>query len=196
MTVKDILEFVKSNSGKPEMITFLEGLKTLDHESVKDYLEKDESGKNMLKSLNDAAVTKGIATFKEKSLPGLIEDEIKKKFPAETEADKKLRTLEAEQQRLTAEIKKKDLQNKAISLATEKKLPLKLVDRFIGDDEETTIRNIELFEAEYGNSLKTAVESKFKEEGRTPPPNTPPPVDFSKMSDDEYFQTRLKDKKN
>lgn len=195
MDLKSILaKLEKGEALTADELNFLKGLKTVTLDSVKEFLEKDEAGKKYLQSLNDAAVTKGITTFKEKTMPSLIEEEIKKKFPDETEEQKKLRLLTEDQAKLKAEIKKKDLLNKAISIATEKKLPLKLIDKFLGDDEETTIKNLELLETEYNGAITSAVEEKFKENGRTPPitPSTPP-VDYSKMTDDQYYQERMKE---
>lgn len=198
MDLKAILAKVKKGETlTAEEIAFLEGLKTLTPESVKDYLEKDDAGKKYLQSLNDAAVTKGIATFKEKSMPALIEEEIKKKFPAETESEKKLRLLEEDLNKTKNEVNRKDLLNKATSIAVEKKLPLKLVEKFLGEDEESTIKNMELLEAEYNSAVTAAVDVKFKENGREPggSPNPNPGPDYSKMSDDEYFKHKTADKK-
>jgi hypothetical protein len=195
MDLKSILaKLEKGEALTADELIFIKGLKTVNLDSVKEFLEKDDSGKKYMQSLNDAAVTKGIATFKEKTMPGLIEEEIKKKFPDETDEQKKLRILTEDQVKLKDEIKRKDLLNKAISIATDKKLPLKLVERFLGDDEETTIKNLELLETEYNGAITSAVEDKFKENGRTPPsgPITPP-VDYSKMTDDQYYQERMKD---
>ncbi len=197
MDLKSILaKLEKGEAITADELNFLKGLKTVNLDSVKEFLEKDEAAKKYLQSLTDAAVTKGIATFKEKTMPGLIEEEIKKKFPDETEEQKKLRLLTEDQAKLKADIKRKDLLAKATSVAIEKKLPLKLVEKFLGDDEETTIKNLELFETEYNGGITAAVEEKFKVNGRTPP-TTPltPPVDYSKMTDDQYYSERLKEQK-
>lgn len=198
MDLKTILAKVeKGEALTADEINFLKVLKTVSIDSVKEFLEKDEAGKKYLQSITDAAVTKGIATFKEKTMPGLIEEEIKKKFPAETEEQKKIRLLEESQTKLQNDLKKKDLLNKAISIATEKKLPLKLVERFLGDDEESTIKNMELFETEYNAGITSAVDAKFKENGRDPggSGDPKPGPDYSKMSDNEYFKHRTAEKK-
>ncbi len=198
MDLKTIVAKIKKGEAlSADEIAFVEGLKTLTPESVKDYLEKDEAGKKYLQSLNDAAVTKGLATFKEKTMPGLIEEEIKKKFPAETESEKKLRLLEEDHNKTKAELKRKDLLNKATSIAVEKKLPLKLVEKFLGEDEETTIKNMELLETEYNSAITAAVDVKFKENGREPggSGDKNPGPDYSKMSDDEYFKHKTAEKK-
>ncbi|HEX2866541.1 MAG TPA: DUF4355 domain-containing protein [Ignavibacteriales bacterium] len=195
MDLKAILTKLKSGTAlTAEEMAFLEGLKTVDIDSVKDFLEKDDAGKKHLQSLTDAAVTKGINTFKEKTMPSLLEEEIKRKFPAETEEQKQLRQLKESQDRLAADYKREKLLNKALSVATEKKLPLKLIERFLGDDEETTLKNLELLETEYNSAITTEVESKFKENGRgTPGGGGNPPQDPSKMSDDEYIKSRVQE---
>lgn len=194
MDLKQILtKLDKGEALSAAELTFLKELKTVNLDSVKEFLEKDEAGKKYLQSITDAAVTKGITTFKEKSMPGLLEEEIKKKFPGETEEQKKMRQLEDNQKKLEAQLRQKDLLNRAISIATEKKLPLKLVEKFIGEDEESTMKNLELFETEFNGTIATQVESKFKEGGRQAPASDgTPPVDYSKMTDDQYYQERMK----
>jgi hypothetical protein len=197
MDLKSILEkLAKGEALTSDELSFMKALKTINPDSVKDYLEKDEAGKKLLNSITDARVTKGIETFKKETMPSLIEEEIKKKFPAETEEQKRLRLLEEDNKKFQNDVKRERLLNKAISIANERKLPLKLIDRFLGDDEETTIKNIELLEAEYNSAITSAVESKFKEHGREPgnnDKNTPP--DYSKMTDEQYFQQRLSEQK-
>jgi len=165
-----IIEFLKENKASEELIKSAESLTTVNLESVKGFLEKDEAGKKYLQSQKDAAVTKGIETFKEKTMPNLIEEQIKSKFPEETAEQKRMRELETKQQKLEAEIKRKDMLNKAINYATEKKLPIKFVDRFLGDDENSTIANIDSFGEIYSEAVSKAVEAKFKESGRDAPP--------------------------
>ena len=196
--LKAILDFLKANNASAELISSIESLKTVNIDSVKEFLEKDEAGKKYLQSQKDAAVTKGIETFKEKTMPSLIEEEIKNKFPEETAEQKRMRELETKQQKLEAEIKRKDLLNKAISYANEKKLPTKFIDRFIGEDEESTLANIDSFGETYSEAVSTAVDAKFKENGRDGggggnPPN--PGKDPSKMTDEEYYNSRLADQK-
>lgn len=191
-----IVDFLKANNASADLIKQVESLKTVSIDSVKEFLEKDEAGKKLMQTQKDAAVTKGIETFKEKTMPGLLEEEIKKKFPDETAEQKRMRELETKQQKLEAEIKRKDLHNKAISLATEKKLPIKLMEKFLGEDEETTLKNIEEFESIYSDAIGQRVEEKFKENGRGGGDGdpTPPGKDTTKMTDDEYFKSRTEKK--
>jgi len=191
MDLKEIVEFLKKNEASDEMVKFLEGLKTVNLDSVKDFLENDEAGKKFLQSQKDAAVTKGIATFKEKTLPGLIEEEIKKQFPEETEEQKRMRELENKQKKLEEELKRKELLARAQQIAIEKQLPLEIVDRFLGDDEESTVQNLDLLAGVYSKAVEKAVEEKFKEFGRETPPGGPGPgKNYDEMSDEEFFKTR------
>lgn len=164
--MQKVVEFLKANKASDELIKTVESLKTVNFDSVKEFLEKDETGKKFLQAQKDASVTKGIETWKEKTFPNILEEEIKKRFPEETAEQKRMRELEINQQKLESEIKRKDLLNKAISYATDKKLPIKFVDRFIGEDENSTIANIDSFGEIYSEAINKAVESKFKDNGR------------------------------
>ena len=125
-----------------------------------------------MQSYTDAKVTKGIETYKEKTLPKLIADEKEKLIaelnPKETEAQKEARLLKERLDKVEHESKRKDLINLATKKAVELKLPLGIIDRFLGEDEEATLKNIDLLAKEYNEAIKTEVESKFKGDGRTP----------------------------
>lgn len=200
MDLKSIIEKLEKAEQvlSAEEISFLKGLKTVNIESVKEFVEKDEAGKKYLQSVTDAAVTKGINTFKEKSMPALLEDEIKKKFPAETEEQKRLRVLEDDNKKFQNEVRRANLLNKAMQVATEKGLPVKLISNFLGEDEDTTLKNLELLEQEFSGSVKNVVENRFKDEGRNPPQsNTQEKMidELSKMSTEEYINFKLKNQK-
>ena len=64
---------------------------------------------------------------------------------------------------------KKELTNKALKIATEKGLPTDLVDYFIGQDEETTNKNLETLEKVFTNKLETTVKERLKDNSYTPP---------------------------
>lgn len=193
MDIKKLIEFLKANNATPEIIQFVETLKQVDLDTVKGFLEKDEAGKKHIQSLTDAAVTKGLATFKEKTFPTLLEDEIKKRYPDETKEQKEMRELKQSFEQLQKDNKRKDLLNKATQIAIEKKLPLKLVEKLVGEDEESTTANLGLLESEYTTALTAAVAEKFKEGGREPGSGNPEPLgDLDKLSDTEFFAARQK----
>lgn len=142
-------------------------------EAVQSFVNDDENGKKWLQSLTDTRVTDAIKTYETKTLPKKLEDEIAKRFPAETEEQKQLRELKQQFERLETEKQRETLKNKALSVATEKALPTQLVDYFIGQDEETTLKNLSTFEEVLSAAIQSGVEAKFKNGGRDPHPSTP-----------------------
>jgi hypothetical protein len=192
---QDLINFLKENKADAGIIAFAETLEAVSLESIKGYLEQNEEGKKYLQSQIDSNVTKGIETFKSKTMPNLIEEEIKKKFPAETDEQKRVRLLEENFAKLQNEAKRKDLLNIALKKANEKKLPVELIESFLGEDEETTVKKIDAFETIFNNALKSNVEDRFKEHSREPNNNNGNnnlDFDYSKMSDEEYYKQRLK----
>ena len=192
MNLEQLIAFLKANNATPETIAFAEQLKPVTMETVQGFLQSDEQGKKYLQSHVDQAVTKGITTFKEKTMPSLIEEAISVKFPAETADQKELRSVKENLNKLARDLSQKELLNKALQIAHEKKLPVKLVEKFIGEDEATTLANLQLLETEYNNGIKGLVENQFQTQGRDPKNNgTDPGVDDSKLTDDQYFQKRI-----
>lgn len=177
MDLEKLIAFLKEKEASAEVLSFVEGLKPVSVETVKDFVENNEDGKRLLASLTDAKVTKGIESWKGNNLQKAIDEEIAKRYPPETEEAKKLRELEKKQNDLLAELKKKDLLTAAIKKATEKGLPIGLIDRFLGDDEESTEKNLGAFEEQWKKAVEAQVEQKFKAGGREPGAGgTPPPA--------------------
>lgn len=169
MTLAEIIAFFEQNKDDEAVKNYLAGLSKPTPEGVKEFLETEE-GEKLIKPRLDQLFTKGLETWKEKTMPGLIEEEIKKKFPEETEEQKRLRKLEEE---LTKERKARyqsELKTKATTFATQKGLPVDLVGYFVGQDEETTTSNLTTLETIWQKNLEAAVEAKFKESGRKPHP--------------------------
>lgn len=168
MTLEELKKFLEANKDNKEIQDYLKGLFPLTPEGVTAFLAT-EDGKKILQPKLDTHFTKSLETWKEKTLPTLLDEEIKKKFPDETEEQKRLRNLEDELTKERQARIKSELVNKATTLATEKGLPVDLIAYFVGQDEETTIANIGNLETVYQKHLQDAVEAKFKENGRTPP---------------------------
>lgn len=167
MTLKEIKAFFEQNKDNQEVQTYLAGLSQPTPEGVKAFLDTEE-GKKLLQPKLDSHFTKGLETWKEKTLPSLIEDEIKKKFPGETEEQKRLRKLEDELAKERQARVKSELVNKATTLATQKGLPVELVSYFVGQDEDSTVNNLTALENIWQQALEKAVADKFKDNGRTP----------------------------
>lgn len=169
MSLEQIKQLIEANKDNQEVQNYLAGLSKLTPEVVKGYLDTEE-GKKILQPRLDAYFTKGLETWKEKTLPSVVEEEIKKKFPGETEEQKRLRILEEELSKERQARLKSELQNKATTLATHKGLPVELVAYFVGQDEDTTVNNLTVLENIWQQAIEKAVEAKFKENGRLPNP--------------------------
>lgn len=194
MTSQEIQELQQALSQGTETLTsYIQGLQpseglTLD--GVTKFITENEDAKKWLQSFGDKRVTEGIETFKKNNLSKIIEDEIAKRYPPESEEAKKLRELQQQIEQMQKEKAREALTNKALKHATEKGLPVNLIDYFIGQDEDTTMNNLKTFEEVYSTAINSAVESRFKDGGRTPGASAQPPRDESKMSDEEWFASR------
>lgn len=167
MKLEEIKAYFETNKDTEEVKNYLAGLSKPTPEGVTAFLDTAE-GKKLLQPKLDQHFTKGLETWKEKTLPSLLEEEIKKKFPAETEEQKRLRKLEEELAKERQARVKSELINKATTLATQKGLPVDLVSYFVGQDEDTTVGNLTALETTWQQAIEKAVEAKFKDNGRSP----------------------------
>lgn len=159
-------------SNQPSEPSNAQGLQlTLD--VVQRFVNENDDAKKWLQSLTDSRVTEAIKTYEKKTLPKKLEEEIAKRYPPETPEQKQLRELQQKLEQIEQEKIRESLRNKALSVATEKQLPTKLVDFFVGPDEETTMKNLAAFEEVFASAVQQAVEARFKEGGRNPKPSNP-----------------------
>ena len=145
---------------------------TLTLESVQAFLAENAEGKSYLQSFADTRVTDAIKTYETKTLPKKLEEEIAKRYPPESEEAKQLRDLKAQFEQSQKDAAREKLVNQALSTATEKSLPVKLVDFFVGDDADSTTTNLGVLEAEFNAAVQAEVDKRFKD-GGTPPPQKP-----------------------
>lgn len=169
MPLTQIQQLIDQNKDNQDVQNYLKGLNPITPEGVTSFLDTEE-GKKIIQPRLDSYFTKGLETWKEKTLPSLLDDEIKKKFPDETEEQKRLRNLEDELTKERQARVKSELIAKATTLATQKGLPVDLAAYFVGQDEDTTTSNLTTLETIWQQHLQKAVEEKFKEHGRTTPP--------------------------
>lgn len=109
-----------------------------------------------------------IKTYETKTLPKKLEEEITKRYPPESEEAKQLRELKAQFEQSQKEAAREKLINQALSIATEKRLPSKLVAFFVGEDADKTTTNLGVLEAEFNAAVQAEVDKRFKD-GGTPP---------------------------
>ena len=192
MTFEELKKLIEDGK-EGEAKNHFEGLQGVTPEGVKEYLETDE-GKKLIQPMLDQYFNKGLETWKQNNLEKVkqeaIDQAIKEKYPEETEEQKRLKKLEQDLQNERSQREQERLRNKAITEATNKGLPVELVEHLVGPDEETTLNNLSMFEQTWQQKLQEKVEGKFKEGGYDPhkrnkQPGTYTKEDLSKMSPEE-----------
>lgn len=168
MTIEEIKKYFEDNKDSEDVKQFLADLAKAPELTlgvVQQFLTDNEDGKKFLQSHVDAAVTKGIGTWKENNLKNLVDDAVKKANPEETDEQKRIRTLEDKFNTTESELVREKLKNKTVAELSEKGLPTELADFFIGRDEERTTANLKTFETVFEAAVKKEVEKKFKKGG-------------------------------
>lgn len=169
MDIQAIRAFLETNKDQAEVQGFLGELSAVSADKVRGFLQTEE-GKKVIQPDLDRYHAKSLDSWKTNNLNSLVEAEVKKrnpdKSPLELEVEKLKNDLEARDkasQRLT-------LKNKALAIVTDKKLSVddKILDRFIAEDEESTLANLEAFETYAKAQYQAGVESVYKTGGRNP----------------------------
>jgi len=172
MEFKEVKAWIEKNMNENEELkSYLAELGKVTQEKVEKWIEEEE-GKKFISRINDKFFSKALETWKQNNLEKEIEKEIKKRFPEKSEKDIELEKVKTELEKLKAEAIRKELTNKALKIATEKKLPTDLIEYFIADDEENTIKNLEKFEKIYNKHLQEAIQEKIKDNSYIPPKGT------------------------
>jgi hypothetical protein len=174
---------------KSELIKLIQALQ--DDDEVDETISKSELGKALLASgltldafkakLNDPAFkafmdsekdthfNKALETWKKNNLQALVDAKYKKQHPEADPANEELRKIQKELEDMKAEKLRTELKNIGIKYATEKKLPVDLVDYFIGADETATKANIDNLAKIFEAHDKTVKEELLKQNSYTPP---------------------------
>ena len=138
---------------------------------VEAFVATDE-GRQWLSPKLDQAVTKGINTYKEKTLPGLVEDAIRVAHPAETPEQKRLRTLETDLAQERKFRNREVMKSKIISQFAADGISTEIADFIVADDEESTNANVLKIKDIWKTSLTKEVTKQLGVTGRQPQNNT------------------------
>ena len=166
----DLLKDIDENAEIDKTIQGIEGLaKPLDVTSIgledfKNVLESNKEIKAYVQSSIDSGVGKGVASFKEKTLPRLIQEGIEKaknkdKTPEQIELEEikqKLANMEAEKQ-------KAEMSSKYTKVLSDKGLSTELLQFVLGADDDITNANIETIEKLINSSVTNGIKSKITE---------------------------------
>ena len=128
------------------------------------------SGNKELQGLFDKKVTAGIETFKKGGMQKLIEAEVLKRTGKnETPEQKEIRELKERLDKADQERAKAEMVAKYKDVFNEKKIPSTMLDFLLGEDEETTGANIELFENSMKQYIEAGIKAKLGASEYTPP---------------------------
>lgn len=165
MNIEEVKSFLEEHKDDKEVKDYLSGLKTVSVDDVKGFLDTEE-GKRFIQPELDRYRSKGLESWKEKNLENLIEQEVQKRNPEQSEEQKRISALEKELEKRDAEAKREKLRSNALGKAQELNLPTSLVDRFLGDSDEDTEQNLKALKETFDKYVREGVESKFKSSGR------------------------------
>lgn len=148
--------------------------KALEKGDVSKALATNAAVKSDLDSEKDKHHNTALETWKSNNLQGLIDDAVKQANPTETPEQKRIRELEEKIANGEKSAQRAQLKSKALEFATENGLPSKFaskyIERFLGEDENTTTATLSELKADLESVIQEGVDSKFKGNGRTPPP--------------------------
>ncbi|HAR5431698.1 TPA: DUF4355 domain-containing protein [Staphylococcus aureus] len=165
MNIEEVKSFFEEHKDDKEVKDYLNGLKTVSVDDVKGFLDTEE-GKRFIQPELDRYHSKGLESWKEKNLEDLIEQEVRKRNPEQSEEQKRISALEQELEKRDAEAKREKLRSNALGKAQELNLPTSLVDRFLGDSDKDTEQNLKALKETFDKYVQKGVESKFKSSGR------------------------------
>lgn len=137
-------------------------------EELKNLIDTNEGFKAWLSSEKDRHFSTSLNTWKENNLGKEVEREITKRYPAETDEQKKLRELELKLQSIEQEAKLKEIKANTMRIINDKKLDSQILDFVLSDNEETTTSNIEKLESLIDKLVNERIEQKYKSTNNTP----------------------------
>lgn len=188
MELEQIKSYLEENKDNEDVQAYLGGFKEeakFDLNTVKSKFEEDGEFKSFLDSAKDSHFNKALATWKENNLNGLIETEVRKRSPEKDEKDLAIQALEEKFATMEREKTYESLKNLALVEATEKGLPVELIEYFIGTNEEVTKGNLSKLEQVFNSKLEDSVKNRLKDTSYTPPKSSNKSYsteDFGKMT--------------
>ncbi|MBK5243162.1 DUF4355 domain-containing protein [Clostridium sp.] len=178
MLKKDLIEKIKALKDDEDINTELVGTDietqfktsgvTLD--AFKEKMKTDKEFKAYGESENDKYHTKALKTWKENNLEKELEPFILAKHPelVTDPVKKELADMRKELEKEKASNTRKDLLSEAMKYASEKKMPTGFVEKFLGEDLDTTKANLDVLAADWSKGLETSVNERMKASSYVP----------------------------
>lgn len=170
MNLEEVKSFIDENKEQEDVKVFLQGYQSQPSvEDLQKFALEHEEGKKWFDSQRDKHFSKGLETWKTNNLESIIAEELKKRNPDKSPEQLRIEQLEAQFAELENAKTRESLKNKALTVANEKKLPTNILDFFIGQDEDTTVSNLTVFEEAMQAYVTAQVEERLK--GSYTPPS-------------------------
>ncbi len=128
---------------------------------VAEWLESDE-GMKFLQPKFDKKVTQAIETYKNNTLPKLVEEEFNKKFNNETPEQKQLRALQEKLDKMESEKQRETLLNQAIIEGNNMGISPNITKYVLGNSIEETRLNLMAVQNEINSIVQKEVEQRLQ----------------------------------
>lgn len=172
MLKKDLINLISGLKDEDEVDEILKTSELVkkfsDLEAFKSKLNEPDF-KSFIDSEKDKHLTKGIETFKTNNLSKLVDEKVKELYPEADPKDTELAKMKKIVEQMQKDTNKKELTNKALKLAQEKKLPVELIDFLVADDEENTTKNINILGDIFAKRDETIKKELLKDNSYVPP---------------------------
>ena len=178
-----VKQFIEQNKDNEDVKAFINGF--INSKTVESFLETDE-GKKLIQPRIDRAVTKGIDTYKNNNLAKLIDEEIARRYPAETPEAKQLRELQKQLEEMKQASLREKIKAAALVEAGERGLPTTLASLVVCDTEEATRDALNTLEIEFKSALEKAISERLK--GQTPATSTTSATDDGAMTKEKLIK--------
>ncbi|MBY6949852.1 DUF4355 domain-containing protein [Clostridium botulinum] len=173
MFKKDLLEKIKNAKDEDDINSLLVGTDieetfkgeepTLD--VFKGKIKSDKVFQQFMDSERDTYHSKALKTMKEKGTwENEFSNELHTKYPdlITDSTQKELIQLKADLEKERAANARKDLLTEAVKYANEKGIKLSAIDKFLGDDLDTTKANLDALAEDWSKGIESVVEQKMK----------------------------------
>jgi uncharacterized protein with gpF-like domain len=178
MLRKDLLEKIKNAKEDEDINALLVGTDietqfkgaepTLD--TFKSKIKTDKTYQQFIESENDKHYAKAFKTWKENNLEKELEPFMLAKYPelVTDPVKKELAEMRKELEKEKSSNARKDLLSEAMKYAAEKKLPAGFIDKFLGEDLDSTKANLDVLAIDWSKGLEASMDEKFKSSSYVP----------------------------
>jgi len=179
MDINEITSYIEQNKDSEPVKNFINSFYA--PEKLSPILDS-EDGLKLIQPRLDKYHSKGIETWKLNNLPKIIDEEITKRFPGESDDAKRIKKLESEFNDQKKAALRAEIKNKAITKLSAEKMPVSLADILIADDEDSFNTKFNSVKLVWDKELSERIKTELKKNGRTPHKDDEKKVSTSEMN--------------